>query len=210
MYFRTLQNGRMAERLGKALQKLLHRFESGSDLTKLKLHESGAFFILTLFLKTFNLPLMKRAIFPGTFDPFTRGHFDVVAKGLMIFDEIIISIGVNTKKNHLFDIEKRVEALQKLYSNESKIKVMSYEGLTVSFCKKVNAKFILRGLRNASDFDYEQAIAHANREMEPDVETIFVLANSSYSTISSTIVREIMISGGDYKRFIPEGLKMSL
>jgi pantetheine-phosphate adenylyltransferase len=153
---------------------------------------------------------MKRAIFPGTFDPFTKGHFDVVAKGLTIFDEIVISIGTNTKKNNLFEVEDRVKALQDLYANEVKVKVMGYSGMTIAFCKKVDAQFILRGLRNATDFDYEQAIAHANKLMDETIETVFVLANTAYSSINSTIVREIIISGGDYKKFIPEGLKLNI
>jgi pantetheine-phosphate adenylyltransferase len=146
---------------------------------------------------------MKRALFPGTFDPVTKGHCDVLKKGLTIFDEIIIAIGTNAKKQHLFDLDTRIQWLNETFKDEPRIKVASYKGLTVDFCLKMDAKFILRGLRNASDFEYEQAIAHANKELLFEVETVFVLANPSFSSISSSIVREIIAAGGNYARFVP-------
>lgn len=151
---------------------------------------------------------MKRAVFPGTFDPITRGHYNIILKGLSLFDEIIIAIGTNSKKQHLFNLEKRLEWIRTAFEHEKKIKVATYTGLTVDFCKHIEAGFILRGLRNASDFEYEQSIAYANKEMQPGIETVFVLANPAFSTVSSTLVREIIIAGGDISRFVPENIQI--
>lgn len=149
---------------------------------------------------------MKRAIFPGTFDPITLGHKGVIEKGLLLFDEVIIAIGTNSKKSHLFDLEQRLKWIEKTFAHEPRIKVQAYEGLTVAFCKQNNAQFILRGLRSSTDFEYEQSIAHANKVLSPEIETVFVLANPAFSSISSTIVREVIIAGGDYSLFVPKGV----
>ncbi len=151
--------------------------------------------------------MQKIALFPGSFDPITRGHVDIISKGLGIFDRIIIGIGSNTSKKPLFSIEQRMEWIRRVFEGESRLEVMSYEGLTVSFCKDLNANYIIRGLRSGLDFEYEQSIAFANKEMEPGIETVFLLSSPSYSNISSTIVRDIIVNKGDYSKFVPAGIK---
>lgn len=151
--------------------------------------------------------MQKIALFPGSFDPITRGHVDIISKGLGIFDRIIIGIGSNTSKKPLFSIEQRMEWIRRVFTGESRLEVMSYEGLTVSFCKELNANYIIRGLRSGLDFEYEQSIAFANKEMEPGIETVFLLSSPSYSNISSTIVRDIIVNKGDYSKFVPAGIK---
>lgn len=144
------------------------------------------------------------AIFPGSFDPFTLGHYDVVMKAMPVFDKIIIAIGENSTKNALFTLEQRQKALLHLFKKQKKIEVITFSGLTVKLCKKHKAKFILRGLRNGTDFDYEKAIAVMNRKMENTVETVFMLANEEHECISSTIVREIYRNKGDITSFVPK------
>lgn len=151
--------------------------------------------------------MQKIALFPGSFDPLTNGHVDIISKGLQIFDQIIIGIGSNSSKKPLFTIEQRMEWIRKAFPNESRLDVKKYEGLTVAFCKSLNAQYIIRGLRSGLDFEYEQSIAFANKEMEPGIETVFLLSSPSYSNISSTIVREIITHKGDYSKFVPEGIK---
>lgn len=150
----------------------------------------------------------KIALFPGSFDPITRGHHEIILKGLNLFDKIIIGIGQNSGKKNLFTIEERVNILNLLFKNEPRIEVMTYTGLTVHFCQQIGAKFILRGLRSGQDFEYEQSIAFANKEMVNEVDTIFLLSSPSYTNISSTIVRDIIINDGDYSKFIPDGVKL--
>ncbi|MCK9480628.1 MAG: pantetheine-phosphate adenylyltransferase [Bacteroidia bacterium] len=147
---------------------------------------------------------MKRAVFPGTFDPITNGHVGVIKKSLRLFDEVVVAIGVNVKKSSLFSIEHRRRWIEAVFVDEPRVKVMSFEGLTVNFCKSQGIQFVIRGLRNSTDFEYEQAIAHANAAMAPEIETIFVVAPSNAATISSSIVREIIKSGGDYSHFVPK------
>ena len=150
----------------------------------------------------------KIALFPGSFDPITKGHHEIILKGLNLFDKIVIGVGQNSGKKNLFTIEERVEILQKLFKDEPKIEVMTYEGLTVHFCQKIGANFILRGLRSGQDFEYEQSIAFANKEMVSEIDTIFMLSSPSYTNISSTIVRDIIANKGDYSKFIPDGVKL--
>ncbi len=146
---------------------------------------------------------MKRAVFPGSFDPITLGHSDIINRGLQLFDEIIIAIGVNADKKYMFDLEDRVSFIKTLYRNEPKIKVETYTGLTVDYCKENNAQFILRGLRNPADFEFEKAIAHTNRVLS-EIETVFLLTSVKTSYISSSIVRDVMRNGGDYKLLVPK------
>jgi pantetheine-phosphate adenylyltransferase len=146
----------------------------------------------------------KIAVFAGTFDPITRGHVDIVKRSLELFDKVVIAVGVNSKKQNLFPVEKRLEWIKKIFEHENKVAVDSYEELTVQYCRKVNARYILRGLRNGSDFDYEAHIAQLNREMAPDIETVFMITAPELSYISSTIVRDLIVYGGDYKSFVPE------
>ncbi|KAA2216007.1 MULTISPECIES: pantetheine-phosphate adenylyltransferase [Maribacter] len=151
---------------------------------------------------------MRRAIFPGSFDPLTLGHHDIIMRGITLFDELIIAIGKNAEKKYMFTLEERVTFIEKAFVNEPKIKVLTYEGLTVDFCKKVNAGFILRGLRNPADFEFEKAIAHTNRKLS-EIETVFLLTSSGKSYISSSIVRDVIRNGGDYTGLVPDSVKVS-
>ena len=148
---------------------------------------------------------MKKAVFPGSFDPITIGHVDIVKRGIKVFDEIIIAIGDNTDKEYMFPKEKRVEFVKQTFNNYDNIKIESYDGLTVDFCKKNNIEFMIRGLRNPADFEFEKSIALTNREMT-DIETIFFLTSPENSFISSSIVRDLIRNNGDYKLFIPKGI----
>ena len=150
---------------------------------------------------------MKKAVFPGSFDPITIGHIDIVNKGMKIFDEIIIAVGNNVDKKYMFSKEKRVEFVKQTFSPNDKIKVESYEGLTVDFCKKNNTEFIIRGLRNHADFEFEKSIALTNREMT-GIETVFFLTSPKNSFVSSSIVRDLIRNNGEYKLFIPKGITL--
>jgi pantetheine-phosphate adenylyltransferase len=148
---------------------------------------------------------MKKAVFPGSFDPITIGHVDIVKRGIKVFDEIIIAVGDNTDKKYMFPKEKRVEFVKQTFNNYDNIKIESYDGLTVDFCKKNNIEFMIRGLRNPADFEFEKSIALTNREMT-DIETIFFLTSPENSFISSSIVRDLIRNNGDYRLFIPKGI----
>lgn len=150
--------------------------------------------------------MKKTAIFPGSFDPFTKGHENIISRALPLFSEIVIAIGRNTQKGCFFDLDKRLAMIRHLYRDEARIRVEHFEGLTVDFCKEVGAEFILRGLRTSSDFEYERAIAQTNRKLDPGIETIFLLTTPELTPINSTIVREIIRHGGDYSLFMPEGI----
>lgn len=146
---------------------------------------------------------MKRAIFPGSFDPLTLGHYDIIKRGITLFDEIIIAVGINADKKYMFSLDERKKFITEAFKDEPKIKVQTYQGLTVDFCKKVNADFILRGLRNPADFEFEKAIAHTNRKLS-EIETVFLLTSSGKSFISSSIVRDVIRNGGDYTGLVPD------
>ena len=148
---------------------------------------------------------MKKAVFPGSFDPITLGHVDLIYKGLEIFDEIIIAIGVNADKKQLFSLEDKIQQIKNTFKNEPRIKVVSYKGLTIDFCKSVNSKYMLRGLRNSSDFNYEQSIAQTNYSIS-SIESVFLISSPQLIHISSTIVRDIIRNGGDYKSLVPESV----
>jgi pantetheine-phosphate adenylyltransferase len=145
----------------------------------------------------------KIAVFPGSFDPITKGHVNIIRKGLRFFDKIIIGIGNNGEKKYMFPLSDRVKWIEETFMNEPKIEIFSYSGLTVDFCKKNNAKFILRGLRNAPDFEFEKSIAHMNAAMDTEIETVFVLSDLGFSAISSSIVRDIFRNGGKIENFVP-------
>ena len=147
---------------------------------------------------------MKTAVFAGSFDPITKGHEDIVLQAMPLFDEIIIAIGVNIDKKYAFPLEKRIKWIENTFADYPKVKVVSYQGLTVEFCKKMNVGFIIRGLRNTTDFEYESVIAEANKKLNPEVETVFFLANPDLRCVSSTVVRDIIKNGGDLTAFIPE------
>ena len=144
---------------------------------------------------------MKRAIFPGSFDPFTKGHEAVVRKSLDLFDRVIIGVGVNTSKKYMFSLEKRIEHIKSLFSDSDKITVQSFHTLTVNFCKEINATHIIRGLRNSNDFQYEKSIAHMNFDIS-GIETVFFLTDQQYAAISSTIIREIYKNNGSIESFV--------
>lgn len=146
---------------------------------------------------------MKIAIFPGSFDPITNGHVDIIERALPLFDKIIIAIGVNSDKQYMFPLEQRKEFILDTFKNESKISVDTYQGLTIDFSKKIGADFILRGLRNPADFEFEKAIAHTNRELS-QIETVFLLTSAQTSFISSSIVRDILKYDGDVSKFVPK------
>ena len=148
---------------------------------------------------------MKRAIFPGSFDPITLGHIDVINRALSLFDEIIIAIGVNADKKYMFTLEDRKKQIEDTFINQPKIKVKTYTGLTVDFCKAEDSGFILRGLRNSSDFTYEQSIAQTNSSMST-IESIFIMCSPSLSNISSSIVRDVIRNGGDYTKMVPKSV----
>ncbi len=148
------------------------------------------------------------AVFAGTFDPVTMGHVDVVRRAAPLFDEIIIAIGVNTAKKTLFSLEKRTEWLGRTFSDLSNIRIEHYEGLTVNFCESVGAKYLLRGLRNGTDFDYEAHIAQLNKSLDSKIETVFMMTSPEFSFISSTLVRDLVIHQGDYQPYVPNSVEL--
>jgi len=150
---------------------------------------------------------MKKAIFPGSFDPFTLGHLDILKRSLLLFDEIIVGVGKNINKKTMFSEKQRVSFIKDCFKNESRIKVESYDGLTIDFCKKNDANFIVRGIRNNGDFEFEKAIARTNRKLSK-IETVFLLTSAKTSFISSGIVREVITNNGDYKLLVPKSVKI--
>jgi len=147
------------------------------------------------------------ALFPGSFDPITLGHVDIIERALPLFDQIIIAIGTNSAKKYLFSLEQRILWIEQTFRDEPKIKVVTYTGLTVDFAKNTGANFLLRGLRNPADFEFEKAIAQANRQLVPTLETVFLLTSARYAYISSSIVREVYQHGGDFAEFVPTSVR---
>ena len=150
----------------------------------------------------------KVAVFPGSFDPITRGHESVIIRSLPLFDKVIIAIGVNSEKQGFFPLEKRLKWIEYVFKDEKKVEITTYSGLTIEFCRKSDARFILRGLRTSADFEFERAIAQTNKLMYPDVDTVFMLTSPELSPINSTIVRDIFRNNGDPSKFIPEGINL--
>ena len=147
---------------------------------------------------------MHICLFPGTFDPVTFGHIDIIERSLPLFDKLYIGIGLNANKAPMFSAEQRVQWLDEIFKNEPKIKAIVYEGLTVECCKKVRAKYILRGIRYVNDFEYEKAIADMNRSLDHDIETVFLTCLPKYTSVASTLVRDVIRNGGDVSQFVPE------
>jgi pantetheine-phosphate adenylyltransferase len=157
-------------------------------------------------LKQFH-PMKKIALFPGTFDPITIGHVNIIERGIPMFDEIVVGIGHNTNKSTLFPIEKRLEWINEIYKNEVKVRADYYEGLTVNYCDAIGAKYILRGIRNMADFDYEKNIAQMNKIIYPNAETVFLMCDPAYTPISSSVVRDLIRNGGEASAFVPKEVK---
>ncbi|MFA5556535.1 MAG: pantetheine-phosphate adenylyltransferase [Flavobacteriaceae bacterium] len=148
---------------------------------------------------------MRKAVFPGSFDPITLGHYDIIKRGISLFDEVVVAIGVNADKKYMFSLEDRKRFIEEAFKDEPKVSVITYQGLTIELCKKLKADFILRGLRNPADFEFEKAIAHTNRKLSK-IETVFLLTAASTSFISSSIVRDVIRNNGDYKQLVPDSV----
>ena len=147
---------------------------------------------------------MRICLFPGTFDPVTYGHVDIVTRALPLFDKLVIGIGINANKEPMFSAEQRSTWLKELFSNEPKVDVVIYEGLTVECCKRVNANYILRGIRYVNDFEYEKAIADMNRSLDHNIETVFLTCLPQFTSVASTLVRDVIRNGGDASQFVPD------
>ncbi len=154
--------------------------------------------------------MTRICLFPGTFDPLTLGHVDIIDRSLNLFDKVVIGIGKNSNKIPLFSEEDRLTWIKEIYKNEPKVDAIVYEGLTANCCKKIGAKFILRGIRYVSDFEYEKAIADMNRSLDKSVETIFLTCLPEFTSVASTLVRDVIKNGGDVKQFVPEVVLKSI
>ncbi|HYF31435.1 MAG TPA: pantetheine-phosphate adenylyltransferase [Chitinophagaceae bacterium] len=154
--------------------------------------------------------MQRICLFPGTFDPLTLGHVDIINRSLNLFDKIVVGIGMNASKEPMFSGEQRLLWLTEIYKDQPKVEAALYEGLTVNFCKQIGARFILRGIRYVSDFEYEKTIADANRTLDTNIETIFLTGEPKYTSVASTIVRDILRNGGDASHFLPEVVHQSL
>lgn len=152
--------------------------------------------------------MTKIAVFPGSFDPITVGHQSIIIRACKLFDEIIVAIGENAEKNSFFNIEQRMEWIEKVFAGEPKVSVARYTGLTVNFCKEIKAGFILRGLRTSADFEFERSIGQVNKKLYPGIETVFLLTTPEHTAINSSIVRDILRHGGDASQFVPKEVKL--
>ena len=152
----------------------------------------------------------KIALFPGSFDPITKGHKSIVERALPMFDKIVVAVGTNTAKNSVFPLEKRIEWIERTFAQYDNVEVVTFNSLTVDFCREIGAKYILRGLRNSTDFQYERNIARINQELDSEIETIFLMTKPDDAAISSSLVREILSFGRDVSQFIPEEITISI
>jgi pantetheine-phosphate adenylyltransferase len=148
------------------------------------------------------------ALFPGSFDPITNGHYDIISRALPLFDKIIVAVGENATKNYMFSLAQRIAWIEQTFAHEPKIEVTHYSGLTVDFGKKAGANFLLRGLRNPADFEFEKAVAQTNRQMVPELDTVFLLTSARFAFISSSIVRDVIRNQGDYTLFVPKEVRL--
>ena len=151
----------------------------------------------------------KIAVFPGSFDPFTVGHESIVRRALDLFDRVIIAVGENAEKKNLFSIEMRLKMISKVFQGENRVEITRFSGLTVEFCRRHNASYIVRGLRTAADFEYERAMGHMNWKMAPEIDTVFLLTSTEHTPVNSTIVRDIIKHGGDASMFVPASINIS-
>ena len=163
---------------------------------------------LVLYLCAKSYRMNRIAVFPGSFDPITKGHESVILRAVPLFDQIIVAIGANAEKKSFFTLEQRLEWIKEVFKGEPKISVMQYHGLTVDFCRKVNARFLLRGLRTSADFEFERSIGQINKKLNPEIETIFLLTAPEYASLNSGIVRDILRHGGDASQFVPEKVNL--
>jgi pantetheine-phosphate adenylyltransferase len=154
--------------------------------------------------------MQRICLFPGTFDPVTLGHIDIIDRALPLFDKIYVGIGINSAKSPMFSAEQRMEWFREIYKGQQKVESVAYEGLTVNYCREIGATFILRGIRYVSDFEYEKTIADANRTLDKNIETIFLTGEPKYTSVASTIVRDIIRNGGNASPFLPEVVNRSL
>ena len=150
----------------------------------------------------------KKAVFPGSFAPFTKGHHSVVLRALPLFEEVVIALGTNSQKEEYFSLEERTAWIEQVFAKEAKVSVQKYEGLTIDLCERINANYILRGLRNSHDFKYEKGIAQMNRSMKNNIDTIFIITEPEVSHISSTLVRDVVKNGGDVSQFVPQEMEI--
>jgi len=154
--------------------------------------------------------MSRICLFPGTFDPVTLGHVDIINRALPLFDKIVVGIGINTSKEPMFSAERRLQWIREIYKDEERVEGAVYEGLTINFCNSIGAHFILRGIRYVSDFEYEKTIADANRTLDRSIETVFLTGEPKYTSVASTIVRDILRNGGDASHFLPEIVSASI
>ncbi|HEX5669025.1 MAG TPA: pantetheine-phosphate adenylyltransferase [Chitinophagaceae bacterium] len=154
--------------------------------------------------------MQRICLFPGTFDPVTLGHVDIIKRAIPLFDKIVVAVGINAAKTPMFSPEQRMQWIEEIFTNEPVISGAVYEGLTIKYCQEIGARFILRGIRYVSDFEYEKTIADANRTMDPSIETIFLTGEPKYTSVASTIVRDIIRNGGDARPFLPEAVIRSI
>ncbi len=154
--------------------------------------------------------MQRICLFPGTFDPLTLGHVDIIQRAAGLFDKLVVGIGINANKQPMFSVEQRVNWINELFRDDPRIEATGYEGLTIDFCSMIHAKYILRGIRYVSDFEYEKAIADMNRALAPDTETIFLTTSPQYSSISSTLVRDVIRNNGNVSQFVPEVVSQDL
>ena len=152
--------------------------------------------------------MKKIAVFPGSFDPITKGHESIIQRAVSLFDEIIVAVGVNSEKKSFFSVEKRIEFIEKVFIDYPNVKVIQYSGLTVDLCKKINAKYILRGLRTSADFEFERSIGQINKQISPNIETVFLLTKPEHTALNSSVVRDIIKNGGNPSQFIPNKIKI--
>jgi pantetheine-phosphate adenylyltransferase len=154
--------------------------------------------------------MQRICLFPGTFDPVTLGHVDIIKRAIPLFDKIVVAVGINAAKTPMFSPEQRMQWIEEIFTDEPVISGAVYEGLTIKYCQEIGARFILRGIRYVSDFEYEKTIADANRTMDPSIETIFLTGEPKYTSVASTIVRDIIRNGGDARPFLPEAVIRSI
>lgn len=152
---------------------------------------------------------MKKAVFPGSFDPFTRGHLDVLQSSLRVFDKVIVAVGYNVSKSGLFTVEERLSIIGESVAGMENVEIQSYTGLTIDFCNKTGAEFIIRGIRSTTDFDFEQVIAQANAKISPNIQTVFIPSSAEFSFITSTVVRDVLLNGGDAQMFLVKGVDVA-